>query len=70
MREAFWDQIIFSRKNLFYEHGIANIQLNSIMHATKWAQIGVKLAEFRRKSGVADAGSLWRSFPNIFYFKK
>ena len=35
------------------------------MHATKWAQIGVKLVQFGGKSGVDDAGSLLGSFPNI-----
>ena len=47
--DAFWDQFFFSRKTLFCEHGIAKIQLNSIIHASKWAQNGVKLVQFRRK---------------------
>ena len=67
---ALWDQFFFLRKTPFYEHGIAKIQLNSIIHASKWAQIGVSLVEFRRKSGVDDAWSLLGSFPNIIFFWK
>ena len=62
--------IFFTRKTLFSEHCISKIQLNYIIHASKWAQIGVKLVEFRRKSGVDDAGSLLWSFPNIKKFRK
>ena len=60
----------FGIKTLFSEHGIPKIQLNYIIHASEWAQIGVKLVLFRRKSGADDAGSLFRSFPNINFFLK
>ena len=39
----------FLRKTLFSEHGTANIRLNSIIHASQWAQVREKLVEFRRK---------------------
>ena len=68
--DAFWDQNLFMRKTPFSEHGIAKIQLNSIIHATQWAQIGVELVQFWRKSGVDDAGSLLGSFPHIIFIPK
>ena len=43
---------IFLRKPLFSEHGIAKIHLNSIIHATKRAQIGGELGRISAKKVV------------------
>ena len=53
MRTRCWHHIwrgnVFSRKTLFYAHGVAKIQLNSTRHASKRGRNWVKSVEFRRK---------------------
>ena len=65
-------QFFSSGKTLFSEHGIAKIQLNSLMHASEWAQIGVKLVLFQRKKWcrwcgkpfgiISEHNFLWKIF--------
>ena len=59
------ESIFFSRKTLFSEHGVAKIQLNSTLHASKRGPNWVKSVEFGGKSGIDDVGSLLGSFQNI-----
>ena len=51
--------IFFLEKISFSEHGVCKTQLKLTMQTSKWAPMGVKLIDFRRKSDVDDVGSLF-----------